>query len=85
MYTVVFVKSVSNILRKLPKLEIVKIIDKAESLSLNLHPIGSKKLSGTTENLWRVRVGNYRIIYLIEEKIKVVKITKIGHRRNIYD
>jgi mRNA interferase RelE/StbE len=63
----------------------VKIIEKAESLSEEPYPVGCKKLSGTIENLWRVRIGNYRIIYLVEEKIKIIKVTKIGHRKDVYD
>ena len=85
IYQVIFVRSISKRLKKIAKIEVVKIIEKAESLSKNPRPVGSKKLSGTTENLWRVRVGNYRIIYLIEEEIKIVKVTKVSHRKNIYD
>jgi len=36
------------------------------------------------ENLWRLRVGDYRIIYLIEDDIKIIEIRKIGHRKDVY-
>lgn len=56
-----------------------------EKLSENPRPQGSKKLVGQNENLWRVRVGDYRVIYLIEDKIKVVEVRKAGHRKDIYE
>jgi mRNA interferase RelE/StbE len=43
-----------------------------------------KKLKGH-KNLWRVRVGDYRIIYAIEEVILLVDVREIGHRKDIYD
>ena len=47
-------------------------------------PAGSKKLQGASENLWRIRTGDYRIIYAIEDTIKIIEIRKIGHRKDIY-
>ncbi len=83
-YQVVFTKKVSKEIRQLNKKDIPLIVEKAASLEQDPRPDGSKKLSGIREDFWRVRVGNYRIIYLIEDKIKVVKVTKVGHRKNIY-
>jgi mRNA interferase RelE/StbE len=45
-------------------------------------PTWSKKLSGREE--YRARQGNYRILYIIQDEIKIVEVTKVGHRRNIY-
>lgn len=55
------------------------------SLSNNPRPRGSKKLKGTKENIWRVRVGDYRVIYGINDEIKIIDIRKVGHRRDIYE
>jgi len=44
-----------------------------------------QKLKGEKEYLWRVRSGNYRIIYLITDSIQVVEIRKVGHRKNVYE
>jgi mRNA interferase RelE/StbE len=52
-------------------------------LEVNLRPPGAKKLRGESE-LWRVRVGDYRILYSIEEARLVVLVVKIGHRREVY-
>ncbi len=62
--------------------QITKAID---DLAENPRPVGCKKLKGESEYLWRVRVGNYRIIYMIEDAVKIVEVRKIGHRKDIYD
>ena len=62
--------------------QLVKAID---DLSINPSPVGCKKLKGKTNQIWRIRVGDYRILYVIEDKIKIVEIRKIGHRKEIYD
>ncbi len=67
---------------KLPKNEVTKIMERIKSLSENPRPTWSKKLSGREE--YRARQGNYRILYIIEEQIRVIQVTKVGHRRNIY-
>ena len=45
-------------------------------------PMWSKKLSGREE--YRARQGNYRILYITEEKVKIVLVTRVGHRRSVY-
>jgi len=57
-------------------------MDRIKMLGDNPRPTWSKKLSGREE--YRARQGNYRILYVIEEDIKVVQVTKVGHRKNIY-
>lgn len=84
-YQIIFVKSIAKKLKKYPTSDVAKILKKAASLSGNPYPVGCKKLSGLSESLWRIRVGNYRIIYIVQEEIKVVKVTKIGHRKDIYE
>jgi len=53
------------------------------ALAENPYPPGSKKLRGV-EGLHRVRVGDYRILYIVEAKRLVVVIVTIGHRRDVY-
>lgn len=55
-----------------------------DGLKENPRPNGVKKLKSTDENLYRIRVGDYRILYTIEDTIQIVDITKVGHRRYIY-
>ena len=70
-------------LAKIPKIDVLKIMDRIKSFEANPRPAWSKKLSGREE--YRARQGNYRILYVIEDSIKIVQVTKVGHRRNIYE
>ncbi len=54
-----------------------------EALAANPRPHGVKKLSGE-ENLYRIRWGDYRVVYQVREKDRIVLIAKIGHRREVY-
>jgi mRNA interferase RelE/StbE len=53
-------------------------------LAENPRPAGVKKLKGNNEDLYRIRSGDYRVVYSIEDEIRVVDIRKIGHRKDIY-
>ncbi len=81
-YKILVKKSAEKELNKIPKKELLKIIDKIKSLSNDPHPAGSIKL--TNQEKYRVRVRNYRILYKIEGNILTVFVVKIGHRKNIY-
>jgi len=64
-YTLSISKIAGKELKKLPAKEVKKIFPKIKSLSINPRPEGCKKLKGESESLWRIRVGDYRIIYTI--------------------
>jgi mRNA interferase RelE/StbE len=57
---------------------------KIVALSENARPAGCKKLKGSVDT-WRVRVGDWRVVYTIDDKAKVVTITRVAHRREAYD
>ncbi len=82
-YKVVLSKTAEKNLTKLPSQIVSKIIPVLQSLQDNPRPVGCKKLKGFVD-LWRVRVGNYRIVYAIEDVILLVDIREIGHRKDIY-
>ena len=69
--------------KRMPKSEKKKILDKIDSLSNNPRPIGYKKLYYYTE-YFRVRVGNYRIIYTISDRQLLVVIVEVTNRRDAY-
>lgn len=73
---------ISKDLAILPRQDVLRIMDRIESLADDPHPAWSKKLSGRDE--YRARAGNCRILYVIETKIKIVLITKVRHRREVY-
>jgi mRNA interferase RelE/StbE len=66
----------------IPKSDATKIMSRIKQLGNEPRPAWSKKLSGREE--YRARQGNDRILYVIEEEVKVVQVTKVGHRRNVY-
>lgn len=59
-----------------------RIVDKIRSLAENPRPDGAVKLTGADG--WRVRVGNYRVVYVIEDAVLVVTVTRVAHRREVY-
>lgn len=69
-------------LRKIPKSDVRKIMDKIKTLGDNPRPIWSKKLSSREE--YRGRHGVYRILYVIDDGVKVVEVTKVRHRKDVY-
>ena len=81
-YKVNFAKSVKKDFRKIPKLEVSKILNEIEELAKNPRSPKTKKLKG--ENLYRLRVGNYRVIYDIQDNLMLIFVVKLGHRDDIY-
>lgn len=53
------------------------------ALAEDPRPRGSKKLAGE-DNLWRIRVGLYRVVYTVKDDVLIVLVLKIGHRREVY-
>ena len=70
-------------LRKLERAVQVRIAHVIDSLGVNPRPRGVVKLSAN-ENLYRVRTGDYRIIYSIEDDVLIVLVVALGHRREVY-
>jgi mRNA interferase RelE/StbE len=85
MYQIVIKKEALKELKQLPQNTVTAITGAIEHLSTNPRPSGCKKLKGSKENLWRIRIGDYRVIYLIDDVIRIVNVRNIGHRRHIYD
>lgn len=81
-YKIVIKQSVAKDLRPIPNKYVKRILQRIEQLAQDPRPPGSEKLSG--EEKYRVRQGNYRILYTIEDEILTVFIVKIGHRRDVY-
>ena len=67
----------------LPSKVIVRIMARLEQLAAGPRPPGCKKLK-TGDNQWRVRVGDYRVVYEIDDTAKTVDVTRIAHRREVY-
>jgi len=61
-----------------------RIVTKIDALSADPRPTGCKKLHGF-RNQWRLRVGDYRIVYSIDDSHKIVDVIRIRHRRDVYE
>jgi len=84
MYTIIFDKSAEKDLDKL-SLEITRrVIKVISNLADNPRPLGFKKLTAANENLYRIRSGDYRIIYAVADEIKIVNIRRVRHRKDVY-
>jgi len=70
-------------MKKLPREIQMRIIERVEELASNPRPAGVKKLV-SEDNLYRVRVGEYRAVYQIRDRELIVLIVKVGHRREVY-
>ncbi|MDD2282217.1 MAG: type II toxin-antitoxin system RelE/ParE family toxin [Eubacteriales bacterium] len=81
-YELRFKESVAKDLRLIPAKDIKRILERIETLSTQPRPLGCEKLSAKEK--YRLRQGDYRIIYEIRDDDCVVIIVKIGHRRNVY-
>jgi mRNA interferase RelE/StbE len=84
MFKVLVSKSASRELRALPAQVIGRIVAALQKLETDPRPSGSKKLKGGGD-VWRIRVGDYRIIYAIEDILRIIDIRKIGHRKDVYE
>ncbi len=81
-YSLLIKPSAAKELEALPKKDRQRVVTKIQGLATNPRPPGCEKLSG--EDLYRVRQGNYRILYTLDDKKLVVVVIKIGHRREVY-
>jgi mRNA interferase RelE/StbE len=82
-YAIELSRLAQKALHPLPKADLRKIRIKIDGLKEKPRPIGCEKLEGEYD-LYRIRSGDYRIVYQILEKKLVILIIKIGHRRDIY-
>jgi len=81
-YNLITKKSAERELRATPKQDMRRIVARIQGLAQDPHPSGCEKLS--ERERYRVRQGDYRIIYAVDDESRTVEIVKIGHRREVY-
>ena len=81
-YRVFFRESVHKDLREIPKRDLARILERIASLANDPRPAGCEKLTG--QERYRVRQGDYRIVYSIHDDILEVWVVRVGHRRDVY-
>ena len=83
MYRITFKRSAQKELADISKPYNQNIVTAIDKLAEDPRPDGVKKLKGE-DNAYRIRVGDYRVIYTIEDVIKIVEIQRIRHRKDAY-
>jgi mRNA interferase RelE/StbE len=82
-YQLTFARSARKELETLPASMVARVFSRIEALVDNPRPVGSRKLQGE-KNLWRIRVGEYRVIYSVDDRRRLVDITAVRHRSEAY-
>jgi len=83
-YTVEIKPAARKELEALPDNVLARVVVKVETLSAVPRPRGCKKLKGYKDQ-WRVRIGEWRVVYMIDDTAKLVSVTRIAHRREVYE
>ena len=82
-YSILISATAEKALKKIPKKDRTRIVKLIQTLAISPVPQGARKLL-REQNVYRVRQGNYRVIYELKNKKIIILILKIGHRKNIY-
>ena len=82
VYSIFFKESVRKDLDSIPKNDLQRIIERIGSLAEQPRPVGCEKISG--QEKYRLRQGNCRIIYSIQDTQLTIWVVKVGHRREVY-
>ena len=81
-YSVLIKPSAAKELERLPDKLRRQVAKRIQALADNPRPVGVEKLTG--EELYRVRQGDHRIVYSIEDAVLIVRVVRIGNRRDVY-
>jgi mRNA interferase RelE/StbE len=84
MYNIEYAERVEGSMAKFPKHDKKAIFDKIDSLTTDPRPPGVEPLHGELKGLYRVRIGNYRVIYAINDNKLLILIIKIAKRGDVY-
>ena len=82
-YTVEFRRSADKDFRRLGPVTQRRVLQATENLANNPRPAGCRKLQGS-ENAFRIRVGDYRVVYTVDDTVLIVAIERVRHRRDVY-
>lgn len=83
MYEVLLERAAQQDLKRLSAESFQRIVSHIKALAKNPRPIGCRKLFGSKSD-WRIRAGDYRIIYEVDDREKVVRVMRVRHRREAY-
>ena len=84
IYNVALTSSAAKELHKLSGQLLARIVSRLEKFASNPRPPGCKKLQGGDRE-WRIRVGDYRVVYTIDDAKLLVEVTRVRHRSAVYE
>ena len=82
-FSIEWKKSTRKDLRKLPASVVDRIVEAVEGLAENPFPHGVEKLAGS-EHAYRIRLGDYRIVYEVVAELKLIEVQRVRHRKDVY-
>jgi mRNA interferase RelE/StbE len=83
-YKIEWRKATHKDLRRItPPHDVKRIVSAVEALGLDPFPHGCTKLTGS-ERAYRIRIGDYRVIYEVIDDVLIIEVIKVGHRRDVY-
>lgn len=83
-YSVQILKRAEKDLAALPQQDRLRIAARIDTLARSPRPNGSEPLKGELSDCWKFRVGDYRVVYQIQDDVLVVVVVRIGNRREVY-
>jgi len=81
-YSLEIKRSAAKEIEALPLVDRRRVVERIQSLASDPRPTGCEKLSGA--DLYRIRQGNYRVLYEIRDRDLIVVVVRVGHRRDVY-
>ena len=82
-HEILWTKSATKELKRLPELTRRRILRAVEALAEDPRPLGVRKMVGTSRT-YRIRVGDYRVIYSIDSDVVSIEVVRVRHRRDAY-
>ena len=83
-YKVIYEKRVAKDIERIPHIDVVRIVEKIHALAHEEQWLDTRKLKWYTDNLYRLRVGDYRVIYEKRNNELIILVLQVGHRKEIY-
>ena len=83
-YSIIFARSARKELEALSNPLLKRIFSRIEALAHSARPSGCKKLKGS-EDLWRIRIGDYRVVYSIKDITHIIDVIAVRHRSQAYN
>ncbi len=82
-YKISIKRSVEKDFRRIDKMQIPRLLNAIEALADNPFPVNCRKLVGA-EHTYRLRLGDYRVIYFVLEDLRQIEIQRVAHRKEVY-